>query len=96
MVIVTYRFRGAKAGFPSIAGAGCQGLGLTTLARGVLLPGYAARGDVWYNPKARSSARGARIQQALYHYSIGLGTVCFGIPERTVGEYFSVGAALVV
>lgn len=73
MVIVTYRLLGAKAGFPSIAGAGCQWLGLTLLARGVLLPGYAARGDMCYTPKARSSARWARVQQALSHYSILLG-----------------------
>jgi hypothetical protein len=37
MVIVTYRFLGAKAGFPSIAGAGCQGLVLTMLEVGACL-----------------------------------------------------------
>lgn len=73
MVIVTYRFRGAKALMPSMDAMGSQGLGLTPLARGVLLPGYAARWDMCYTPKARSSARGARVQQSLSHYSILLG-----------------------
>lgn len=44
MVIVTYRFLGAKALMPSMDAMGSQELGLTPLARGVLLPGYAARG----------------------------------------------------
>lgn len=60
MVIVTYRFLGAKAGFPSIAGAGCQELGLTPLARGVLLPGMQLGGicAILLKPEARQGGQG--------------------------------------